>query len=250
MIPNLLRELDWQIKNIVNLSAPVFKKTLKYPEKLTQGFSDQKKSRYQYIAQKYDLTSWSTTCNEQEFIENLYVLDICDQFIENTRPALSLDIGSKNWSYFPALRSFTQGTWHGVEIDAHRRYWNMTTRMGYAKYMIQECGQCRYFPESLLNINATYSFITWFLPFVKINPLRYWGLPDRYFEPEKLLQHAVQLLAPNGQMLIVNQGDEEAEIQKSLLNSLRINARFLGELQSPFNPYSHPRLGWVVSKSL
>ena len=65
-----------------------------------------------------------------------------------------------------------------------------------------------------MDLKDKYDYIIWFLPFVLYEPHKYWGLPKKYFYPEKLLDHAYNLLNQNGEMLIVNQGEKEFEVQK------------------------------------
>ena len=69
-------------------------------------------------------------------------------------------------------------------------------------------------------MNTKYDYITWFLPFISIKPLQYWGLPKKYFCPDELLSHAFSLLNDNGQMLIINQGEIEEKVQEDLLKKL------------------------------
>ena len=77
-----------------------------------------------------------------------------------------------------------------------------------------------------------------------------WGLPKRYFYPEKLLQHAYGLLNKQGQMLIINQGEYESKIQKELLVKFGIKYRDLGEITSEYFQYKHKRFGILVEKNI
>lgn len=247
--PDWVRRLEWRIKNNFTFSLPVFKTPVS-PEQIIIDLSSDQKQRFDTLNEKYDLSSWKDVCSRIEWLDNLYLLDVCDHYLDNLQSEISLDIGSKNWGYLPALTSFTNTPWHGVELDAFRRYWNLSSRKDHAEYMMKICSQCKYFPDSLTNIHGEYSFITWFLPFVKPEPLRYWGLPDSFFEPEKLLTHAWQLLMSGGIILIINQGEEEAGTQKTLFKNAGIEACYLGEITSIFSTYKQPRFGWLVTKSL
>ena len=75
-----------------------------------------------------------------------------------------------------------------------------------------------------------------------------WGLPKKYFYPEKLLAHAVTLLKEKGQMLIVNQGEYEAQVQKELLEKLDILYSDLEEISSEYFQYKHKRYGVLIHK--
>ena len=103
-----------------------------------------------------------------------------------------------------------------------------------------------YYPDDLLNIGGKYDYIVWLLPFVTPYPLKRWGLPERYFMPERLLKHAYELL--EGEMFIVNQGEEEAEIQRALLEKLKIPYEFLGTISSKALEFKNLRYGYIIKK--
>ena len=249
LAPDWVRRLEWHIKNNFTIALPVFKTPIEL-EQVVVDLSAEAKQRFETLKSKYDFLTWENVCTKSEWMYNFYILDICDQYVGDIQSELSLDIGSKNWCYLPALTTFTKTPWHGVELDAHRRYWNLSTRKVYAEYMMKICDQCKYFPGSLTNIHGQYSLITWFLPFVESEPLRYWGLPEHFFEPEKLLNHAWQLLAPGGKLFVINQEQEETDIQKSLFDNENIDAQYLGEITSCFNPYKLKRFAWLATKPL
>ena len=71
-----------------------------------------------------------------------------------------------------------------------------------------------------MELKEKYDYIIWLLPFVVPEPLVAWGLPKKFFCPDELLKHAYNLLKENGQMLIINQGEKEAEVQKELLKKI------------------------------
>ncbi len=75
-----------------------------------------------------------------------------------------------------------------------------------------------------------------------------WGLPQRYFQPVQLLEHAWQLLAPGGTMFIVNQGDQEAQAQQRLFDQVGLSANSLDAITSVFSPYKNKRIGWVLTR--
>jgi hypothetical protein len=80
------------------------------------------------------------------------------------------------------------------------------------------------------------------------DPLVAWGLPRRYFCPKRLLLHAYKQLNSNGQMLIINQGEKEAEVQKGLLEKLKIPYKELGEIKNEYFEYQNKRYGYLVKK--
>ena len=176
--------------------------------------------------------------------ENQYTRDILEQFFEKRKfeKMHVLDIGSKNWFYakgeYEFFKSFcSKFLLTGVELDAFRLYANFYSRLEVAKFYTKNLENTQYLAKNLLEINQKQDYIIWILPFVSVNPLKYWGLPKRFFEPEKLLNHAYNLLNENGQMLIINQGEIEAELQREFLEKLNVSYKFLGKIKSSYFKY-------------
>ena len=163
-----------------------------------------------------------------------------------------LDIGSKNWEYVKGEYNFFKQFCNnlnldGVEIDAYRLYSNFYSRYEVAKFYIKDLDGAEYYADNLLNINKKYDYIVWFLPFVTKYPHKRWGLPENMFMPGKLLAHAYKILKK--EMLIINQGEEEAKIQQQLLESQNISYKPLGVIKSNFYEFKNQRYGFVVKKT-
>jgi hypothetical protein len=246
----LRREIDWRLQNGLPWSAPVLKRPLRDARASVAGWSETARRRHAELARRYRMVDWAAVCTPREYQICCYVLDLLDRFVAPGPLAgrgFGLDVGAAAWSYLPALVSWSEFTWDGVEIDAHRRYWTLTTRRAHARYMMRRiCPSCRYVVGSVLDMQDRYDCITWFLPFVRAAPLAAARLPRRYFAPQRLLQHALSLLARGGALFIVNQGEEEAESQFALLHALGAAATELGELTSVFSPFAQRRYGWLV----
>ncbi len=192
---------------------------------------------------------------ERNICENAYLKDILEKyFLKTPKPNLKiLDIGSKNWFYAKGEHEFFNSfsndfTLKGVELDAYRLYSNFYSRYEVAKYHIKNLKNTQYLADDLLNIQEKFDYITWFLPFITVKPLVFWGLPKKYFQPEKMLLHAYDLLSEGGQMLIINQGANEAKIQKELLQKLDISFVELGKIESEFFEYKNERFGFLIKK--
>lgn len=187
--------------------------------------------------------------------ENLYTKDILEKYLTKSEKSSIkiLDIGSKNWFYVRGEYDFfaqfaKEFSIDGVELDAYRLYSNFYNRFEVAKYYTKNLKNINYIAGNLLDIQTGYDYIIWFLPFVLYLPHKKWGLPKRYFCPEKLLTHAYNLLKPQGRMLIVNQGEQEAKVQKEMLEKLNIKYADLGEIQSEYFQYKNKRFGFLVNK--
>ena len=207
---------------------------------------------------KFSRKNYSGNINNSEAE---YLFDILTNYfpIDFQENISVLDIGSKNWAYVKGEYDFfknysNQLILDGVEIDAYRLNSNFYSRYEIAQFYIKNLHGVNqgvnqgvnYYPDNLLNINKKYNYIIWLLPFITIYPLQKWGLPKKYFMPEKLLEHAYKLL--NKQMLIVNQGEEEAEIQKNMLDNLGIEYKKLGTIESQALEFKNSRYGFLVQK--
>lgn len=206
-------------------------------------------SRKNYVEKNKELI-------ERNRLENLYTKDVLSQiFSKNNFSELNiLDIGCKNWFYakgeFDFFSSFANNfNLDGIEIDPFRLYSNFYSRYEVAKFYIKDLKNTNYIIGNLLDLTKKYDYIIWFLPFVIQEPHVYWGLPKKYFYPEKLLKHAYNLLKYNGEMLIVNQGEEEALKQKELLDKLNLPYRSLGKIESDYFEYRYPRYGFLIKKA-
>lgn len=186
---------------------------------------------------------------------NDYMFDVLSKtfeipFNENLKV---LDIGSKNWEYVRGQHSFFKQHCNslkldGVEIDAYRLYSNFYSRYETAKFYIKNLDGANYYPCDVLDIKEKYDYITWFLPFVTKFPLKKWGLPQSKFMPERLLSHVYGLL--KNKMLIVNQGEVEAQIQEELLKKLNIPYKYLGVIKSDTYEFKNERHGFIISANI
>lgn len=242
------REWQWALKQWLSWSPRLRRKDARADAAaLVAGFDDAARHRHHTLSSHYTLDDWPQLCNATEYRENLYLLDVLTQCVPpRAAGSRGLDIGCRSFSHLPALSAFMPGSWTGVELDAHARYWNGYTRRAYGEWMAAQRAQCRFIAGSLLQVEGSYDLISWTLPFVLPEPLAAWGLPSRFFEPLALLRHAQKLLAPGGVMLIINQGEVEAAEQQQLLTACNMAFRPLGQLHSPFSAFRQPRFAVLV----
>ena len=185
--------------------------------------------------------------------ESLYVFNLLEKYLfpDFCSDLRILDIGSKNWAYVKGEYDFFKKYCNnlyldGVELDAYRLYSNFYSRYEVAKFYTKNLKNTKYYAKNLLDIQGKYDYIIWLLPFVTQYPLMKWGLPKKYFMPEKLLEHAYNLL--NRQMVVINQGEVEAEIQQKMLDSAGIKYKSLGKIEDSNLIFKISRYGFLVSK--
>ncbi len=190
---------------------------------------------------------------ERNKSENLYTKDVLAKYFTQTPRdyAKILDIGCKNWFYAKGEHNFfnqfcKKFVLEGVELDPHRLYSNFYSRYEVAKYYINGLENVNYISGNLLDLKNKYDYIIWFLPFVVLEPHLYWGLPKKLFCPERLLEHAFSLLNQNGEMLIINQGKTEAEVQRKMLEKLQIKYNDLGIIKNNYFEYQNERFGFLI----
>ncbi len=232
-------------------SLPIFKRTVKRVTRITRRLSNSQLQRFQELAQEYDLTGWENCCTQREFVANLYLLDVLDRIIFDRLTCRSaLDVGSSRWWYLPALKAFMPLAWTGVELPARQRGRRFDMTRSHARYFCKNYVDCEYLSCCVTEIKRRFDFITWFLPYVAINPLLASGLHEQFFDPAGLLRQVWNRLEPCGLLLIVNQGEAEVELQQKYLDFERLDAQFVGSLDSVFNPFHYPRFGWILRKDL
>lgn len=244
-----LNDLGWALKNQFTASPPTPPPPFDRSRSALKKLKGQALARRDELSERYDLSSWPLACWPEEIPEALWLLDLLDrQVVPRAPEGPCLDVGSKNWSYLPALRAAVPLEWTGVELDAHRRYMNLVTRRAVAERRARTVGESRYVTGALQGIRGEFGLITWLLPFVTPAPHDSWGLPRRFYDPPGMLRHAESLLRPGGLMLVVNMGEEEAVAQRKLFEDHGLAAAPLGEIRSAFAPYRKPRFGWLLEK--
>ena len=198
----------------------------------------------------------SQNTTQRIFLENIYFLSIFDKYLSKKKKEniSILDIGSKNWSYVKSeylfFKSFNQNiSLDGIELDAYRLSNKFYTRFEIAKFYTSGLENTKYIAGDFLKHEQKYDYIIWILPFITQYPLVRWGLPLRYFKPKAMLNHAYDLLNKNGELLIINQGEEEYTIQQELSKKLSLSPILLGEIEDKFSLFKNKRFCSKIVKS-
>lgn len=252
MVFDIKNRIDFFLRQNIRFSRKNYNE--KNEEKTDIDFTDFEKEKENYLLSKYNLQQYKNNSTIANYCQNLYILNLLDKYLfVNPKEKISiLDIGSKNWYYVQSEYLYfskycSNIQLDGVEIDAYRLYANFYNRLEVAKYYIKGLSGVSYVPDNVMNITNKYDYIIWILPFVLISPHRYWGLPDKYFIPEKLFKHAYSLLNRGGKMFIINQGDQEVEVQKNIMKDLEYKTISIDNI---FYEYKYKRYLSIVEKSI
>lgn len=216
-----------------------------------------------------DLAQRASALRYREVLTYLHWLEHCVQSAPESFSRLArttsttvrwLDVGAKNWAYVDALDTFVQRHFpkhdyrvDGLELDPHRRYADFRTRAQAARAFCAPLPRVQYHAGNALDWTAPATIVSQFLPFVYPEPLLAWGLPMRYFQPRMLLDHLLARLPAHGILVVVNQGEVEAEAQAELFTAAAqqesLHYQCVGTLPTPLLNYQYPRIGWICVKT-
>lgn len=245
--------IDFYLRNLFRFSKKGF---CEENESKIDLFGPKAQEKEEKFVRRYALKAFKDNSSCQNYTENLYILELLEDYIRPKRKAAMkvLDIGSKNWAYVKAehsfFKKFTQKlTLDGIEIDAYRVYFDFYSRYDAAKYHCEKLYGANYIVGDFFEHTGKYDFIIWILPFVSQFPHQRWGLPKKLFQPKEMLEKAFNDLKDDGVMLIVNQGKDEYEIQKQFFDELEIPYMPCGEFKSSFLSYKNKRFVSIVTRS-
>lgn len=197
--------------------------------------------RAQKIARRlisnYHFEEYQKQSSSGNFQENLFYLHMLETSCNQAQLRLPdhltvFDIGTSHWFYAPAFSAFL--TWYqesvegrqvivyGFESDPFRVYADFHSRYDHAIKNCRGLEGFQFFPHGFEPQDKLADLITFFFPFVFETDHLNWGLPLDHFNPADLILKAWKNLQKDGRMLIVNQGEEEHQRQKKILDELGI----------------------------
>ena len=245
---DILREIAFRWRSFAKISAPAWKSCAGSWERLTETLDNAGVEEIKHLRAQFgpDLDEWPKRLTVRELHEAIYLIDVLQRYAIGTNKVTTpgLDVGSKNGSALPALANAVPGQWDLVEIDAHRRYATLATRRAHGVRISRQYPRSRFIAGSVTELPGPYGFVTWILPFIDPAPLAAWGLPNRLYEPERLLEHVKRIIAPGGTLFVVNQGKVEYDIQHGLFRALDMSATPLGKIESDISPFKRDRYCW------
>ena len=144
-----LNEIGFRWRETMRWSAPAWKRPVGSWERARPALPEPGRDRADELARKFDLTGWPKLLTALEVQENLYTLDLLDRHLPALPPGPGLDVGAKDGVLLPALRAAWPHPWDLVEIDAHRRYLDLSTRRASGERMASAFPDCRYIADSV-----------------------------------------------------------------------------------------------------
>ncbi len=213
-------------------------------------FLNNLKNNFDFFLRNHLVISRKNYC-EKNSMESVmldsYFLSVFKKYLTCKKGRIkALDVGSKNWEYVKSeyyfFKSFSADfTLNGIELDPYRLNSNFYNRLEIAKFHTKNLKNTNYITGDFLEHEEAYDYIIWILPFITQYPLVKWGLPLKYFKPEEMLNHAFSLLNMGGELLIINQGEKEYEIQRELNRKLHLPAQYFGEIEDEYKLFKNKR---------
>lgn len=204
------------------------------------------------LCEKYALEPWKQYLPDMTYRRNLYMLEI----LEDTLPAhlpfwkentlRILDVGAGDWCYAPAVYQFfchahTQVPRKvyltGVELDPYRIDQEGYSRVDYAlSYIDPIASYCRYLIQDVNDYKPELAphVILQFLPLILEKAHLLWGLPQRFYAPQKTLHHLWTLLEVGGILLVANEILPEFEYQMKIWQDEGLRPYLQGAFYSRF----------------
>jgi hypothetical protein len=152
----------------------------------------------------------------------------------DSRPFRALDVGAQDWHYVFALQRWLrygdgltrQVELLGLEVDAFERYGLRHTRRDYALAYAQQTVEAgiigllhpaspipEYRAGDVLDHQAEpYDLVTWFFPLLTRYETLLWGLPSRFFKPERMVAHLCGLTRPGGHIVVLTHTRREHDL--------------------------------------
>ncbi|MHC1781565.1 MAG: hypothetical protein AB9891_02175 [Anaerolineaceae bacterium] len=156
------------------------------------------------LIQAYHLDTFRENSTIENFLENLFYLDLLETALDASGKGLpgeieAADIGSSSWFYVQALSALLRW-WNcpserkvnlsGYETDPYRLYADFHSRFDHACAHLRGIEGAAYLPQPFFRQPDRFNLITMLFPFVFIDDALRWGLPAGLFQPEALLADA------------------------------------------------------------
>lgn len=159
----------------------------------------------------------------QTSLNNYEYLDILDHAWPSTAPGrasgteMLCDVGCASFWYAAALAAFFRPReLVGVDVEGYRLYRDGRTRRDYAAGYVSRLPNARFVVADYLTYTQPADLITAWFPFLTPHAILAWRLPLSLLRPERLIRQIHHNLKPAGCFVMVNHGEEEAQLADGL----------------------------------
>lgn len=208
------------------------------PEPLSRRLADLRGHYAQAFEQRY---------NRHNSLENYLYLDLLDRLRLDAGLAWPppqgdwLDVGSKHFWYAPVLRAaLAPAHLTGIEIEGYRIYADGHSRHDYALHYLEALPDTDYRVEDAMDWQQSVDGITCFYPFLLPGTVLAWGLPVSVLRPRALFAHLARCLRPGGHLLMVNQGEDEWQRARALVEAAGLRLIVQRAVSDPLLPRPAP----------
>jgi hypothetical protein len=237
--PNLVQEskqgLFGYLNNAPSENPPSFAASEAPPLTVVEAEAKEK-----LFLNRYDLKNLSQMSSVLLYRKTLYLLDILEQasqglslFAKSQTTVKALDIGAQDWHYVFALErwlrhapadekaeatsldkpvSSRQVSLTGIEVDGYGIYPDFHSRRDYAVTYAEQTQNAEVayvVGDFLKHEGQDYDVVTLFYPFVTRYQLLLWGLPLRFFKPQRMIEKAAQITKFGGCFLVFTHSQRE-----------------------------------------
>lgn len=214
------------------------------------------------LLKTYHLAKFRDASSVDNYLENLYYLDMLDKALNESQQTLAekidaADIGPSSWFYVQALHALLSWwsnpqqrkvTLSGFEADPYRLYRNFHSRYDHARAHIRNLQDVNYLTKPFHLQPVSFDLITMLFPFIFMDDHLAWGLPKKLFQPQKMLIEAWQSLKPDGILIVVNQGEKEHLAQQAMMEKLGIRILTAFKHESLFYSYDYDRFVMAAAR--
>lgn len=197
---------------------------------------------------------FETTLGAKTALENYARLDLIAQaWGEESLPqgCRVHDVGSASFWYAAALHAaFHPRELVGIEVEGYRRLQGGGNRYRHARGYVQPLIATRYVVADYARWEAPADLVTAFFPFVTPGPVLAWRLPLSVLAPDRLFARIAANLSPEGELLMVNHGVEEAGVAARWATEAGLRCRLSRTEEAPLTPRTAPAVvsRWTPSR--
>ena len=170
--------------------------------------------------------SAATSANNYEYLD---ILDRAWARSGLARPGggVVCDVGCASFWYASALHAFFRPReLVGVEVEGYRLFKDGRARIDYASGYVGALPNARFVVADYANLELPADVVTAWFPFLTPGAILAWRLPLSMLKPEHLFARICGNLNPDGRLVMVNHGSDEAGRAATLCDAAGLRLMF------------------------